>query len=258
MKTGFYKKVAAGALALLLSVGSFCFGGMKAEASYYVTYTNAAQVCSHVYKGYNGGAYGPITVTKGTLKNGWNERAVYLITLSGTESVSNQSTGYVTDALAGFNLSNPYVRNCVNVISTRIPKNSNLVLAGHSLGGMVAQQVAADSTIKNNYNVLNTVTFGSPLLAAGTREGDVKRLGDTSDVIPYASGSLINNAAWAIAGLNREDGGYGWNAFDAHTKSYTRTDVWGKYDAVGQKYGGAQLILDMGTLTYYKSPTSVK
>ena len=36
---------------------------------------------------------------------------------------------------------------------------------------MVAQQVAADKYIKDNYEVLNTVTFGSPLIKGFTREG---------------------------------------------------------------------------------------
>ena len=229
----------------------------KVEAATKVTYTNAAEVCTHVYKGYNGGTYGPITVTQGYLINGSSYKYIYLITLSGTESVSNQTTGYLTDALSGFNLNNKYLQNVVSVITSNIPSGSNLVLAGHSLGGMVAQQVAANSTVKSNYNVLNTVTFGSPLLAAGSREGTVKRLGDTSDVVPYLSGSTINNTAWAIAGLQRENGGYGTDVYNAHVQSYLRSDVWGKYDAVGTKNGSSKLVLYSNTLTYYKSPTTV-
>ena len=118
---------------------------------------------------------------------------------------------------------------------------------------MIAQQVAADSTIKANYNVLNTVCFGSPLLSAGSREGTVKRLGDTSDVVPYLSGSMFNNTFWAICGLNRESGNYGFAVVNAHCESYLRDDVWGAYDVTGTKNGGATLTLDLSTRTFYQS-----
>lgn len=96
----------------------------------------------------------------------------------------------------------------------------------------------------------------SPFLAAGTREGTVIRLGDTSDIAPYASGSTINNTAWAIAGLNKESGGYGTNAYAAHIESYGRGDVWGAYDVTGAKRGNQRLDLDMWTQKWFQSPTS--
>lgn len=222
-----------------------------------VTYTTSPEICNLVYEGYNEGVYGPIIVTQGTMIKNSTSYSVYLITLSGTEFVENQSTGYITDLLSGFNLDNAYYRNVISVITNNIPTGSNLVLAGHSLGGMICQQVAANSTVKANYNVLNTVTFGSPLLSAGSREGTVKRLGDTSDVIPYASGSLINNTIWAILGLNRENGGYGLDLEAAHTESYLRSDVWGKYDITGTKNGSTYITLNLDTKTFYQSPTTV-
>ncbi len=251
------KFLASVLIAASLVCGMSSMSVTKVEAATKATYTNAAQICNLVYKGYNGGTYGPITITQGYLMKSSSYKYIYLITLSGTESVSNQTTGYLTDALAGFNLNNKYLTNVVSIISANIPKGSNIVLAGHSLGGMVAQQVAANSTVKSNYNVLNTITFGSPLLAAGTREGTVKRLGDTSDVVPYLSGSTINNTAWAIAGLQRENGGYGTDVYNAHVKSYLRSDVWGSYDAVGYKNGSYYMVLYTNTTTYYKSPTTV-
>lgn len=229
----------------------------SATSSNTQTFTSSPEVFNYVELGYNGGEKGPIIITEAILKKSSSSKSVYLVTLSGTELVDGQSTGYLTDLLAGFNQDNAYLRNVVKIISQNIPSDSNLVLAGHSLGGMIAQQVAANSSIKSNYNILNTVTFGSPLLSAGSREGTVKRLGDTSDIIPYASGSLINNTIWAILGLNREDGGYGLNLLAAHIESYGRSDVWGKYDVLGVKNGSAKLILDLDTQTYYQSPTEV-
>jgi hypothetical protein len=217
------------------------------------TYTNASEIAVLVSDGYNQGTKGPITITKGTLKSGWSSKTVYLVTLSGTELVFNQSTEYITDLFCGFNLNNAYYSNVVNVIKNNVPKNANLVLAGHSLGGMVAQQVASDSTIKSRYNVLNTVTFGSPLLSLGSREGTVKRLGDTKDFVPALSVQSVTIPLWAYVGLNKENGGYS-NPITAHKESYKRADVWGNYDVTGTKYGSAKLILDMDTRVFYQSP----
>ena len=244
-------------LSLLLAVTLILTGFLstrEVEAAGGTTFTNAAQIANYVGDGYNQGTKGPITVTKGTLKKGFSSKEVYLITLSGTEWVFNQSTEALTDLFSGFNLKSAYYYNVVNVILNNIPKGSNLVLAGHSLGGMIAQQVAADSTIKAKYNVLNTVTFGSPLLAALSREGTVKRLGDVSDVVPLLSSNIFTMPLWSLLGLNREDGGYYLRPVTAHKESYSREDLWGRYDVTGTKNGGAKLILDLSTRVFYKSP----
>jgi len=55
-------------------------------------------------------------------------------------------------------------------------------------------------------------------------------------------------------GLNREDGRYYGKPVTAHKESYTRTDLWGKYDVTGTKYGNAKLTLDLDTRVFYKSP----
>lgn len=232
------------------------FGSTVSAASTTVTYSQANQIAEYCYQGYNEGVRGPIIITQGKLQKPFSSKDVYLVTLSGTELIDNQSTGLFTDLLVGFNLNNAYLRNVVNTITANVPKGSNLILAGHSLGGMVAQQVAANDTIKKNYNVLNTVTFGSPLISAGDREGTVKRLGDSSDVVPYLSvtGSL-SKEAWKIAGLQRENGGYGLDAGTAHVDSYLRSDLWGKYDVTGTWYGFATLTLDLSTQRYFQSPT---
>ena len=246
---GFFMKLLALALALVT-----LFSGVTAQAAgNSLTCTNAAEIMELVGEGYNKGEKGPITITKGTLKTGWTSRSVYLVTLSGTEMVFNQSTEWITDLFCGFNLNNAYYSNAVGIIAANIPRNSNLVLAGHSLGGMVAQQLASDSTIKSRYNVLNTVTFGSPLLSLGTREGTVRRLGDKRDFVPALSVQSVTIPLWAYVGLNKENGGY-WNPITAHKESYKRADVWGRYDVTGTKYGSAKLTLDLDTRVFYQSP----
>ncbi|MBE6126117.1 MAG: hypothetical protein E7186_07305 [Erysipelotrichaceae bacterium] len=240
-------------LAVLLVLSSFA-SGFTVDAADKHTYSNAAEVAQLVDAGYNQGTKGPITITRGTLKKTFSSKEVYFITLSGTELVFNQSTEVLTDLFSGFNLKNAYYYNVVNVILNNIPKGANLFLAGHSLGGMICQQVAADATIKARYNILNVVTFGSPLLAAGFREGTIKRLGDINDVVPLLSSNLFVTPIRAILGLNRENGGYYLRPVSAHTDCYVREDVWGRYDVTGTKYGSARLELDLDTRKFYKSP----
>lgn len=247
-------RLMAALLALVFVVTAFV-GSVSASAAGDIrTYTNAAEIYTLVRDGYNGGTKGPISITKGTLVQGFSSRTVYFVTLSGTELVLNQSTEILTDLFSGFDLNNAYYANVVRVIQQNVPRGANLILAGHSLGGMVAQQVAANSAIKAQYNVLNTVAFGSPLLSVGSREGTVRRLGDVSDVVPFLSGRLFTNPITAIFGLNREDGHYYGRPITAHNASYSRTDLWGKYDVTGTKYGNAKLMLDMSTRTFFQAP----
>ena len=230
-----------------------------------VTYTEANQVASLVQLGYSKvGSNGPISITRGQLryKNWfwWKTEDVYLVCLSGTDTdAENQTTDWWTDLLSGFEFDNQYVRNIKATIRANVPAGSNLIITGHSLGGMVAQQVAADKDLKREYNFMNTVTFGSPLIDGLSREGMVKRLGDTSDVVPYLSVSTFLNIFWQAAGLNRENGGYSvWDLnFSAHRFSYQRGTVWGAYDPCGEKNAGRQLILNFATTEFYHSPVVV-
>lgn len=60
---------------------------------------------------------------------------------------------------------------------------------------------------------------------------------------------------WKIAGLQREDGGYGMDCYHAHVDSYLRSDKWGSYDVTGTKNSSATLTLDLSTQQYIASPT---
>ena len=231
-----------------------------------VTYDDASDLARLVQIGYSDvQTQGPIVITKGVLKTKtlwwYTSKDVYVITLSGTDTdAENQSTGWWTDLLVGFEQDNRYIQNIRKAIVNNIPSGSNLIFAGHSLGGMVAQQAASDDTIKDNYNVLNTVCFGSPVINGFDREGTVKRLGDTKDVVPYLSLTTFTNVIWQAAGLNRENGGYGSTVSElikAHCESYQRESVWGAYDVTGTKNGSATLTLYFSTTKIYSSPVTV-
>ena len=218
------------------------------------TITKASQLAAMVKEGKNKGNPGPISITKGRLvSRTGRSQDVYLVTFSGTELVMNQSTDVIADLLSGFNTNNPYYYNAVKVIREHVKRGSKLVLAGTSLGGMIAQQVAANPTIKKEYQVLNTIGFGAPLLSQGFREGTIRRLGDWADPIPYLSINTFTAPIHSILGLNREHSRYKL-PIQAHINSYVLDDPWGKYDATGTLNGGAKLILDMNTRTFYPAP----
>jgi len=251
------------------------------------TYSNASEMAKFTFKGYNNGTLptptttlglleytletfvmgdeynGPIGIVEATLNQNGVETPVYIVALSGTELIWSdytgiQSTGAITDLLCGFNLDNPYIRAVEKAMTENIPSNANIVFYGHSLGGMIAQEAAADTVIKRNYNVLNTVTFGSPLIKLlSFREGVVRRLCDTSDIVPVLSVyTLTPLAIFQYWGSERfsEDGGYNSDWLAAHNESYLREDVWGNYDALGIKGGNATMTFDMGAANYFEAP----
>ncbi len=247
------KRIVSLFLVCFLALGIQSANVLSAKTESEVKFSKSAELCNYLFQGYNQGKKGPIIITKGTFRKWLIKKDVYLVTLTGTEFVWNQTTGYMTDLLAGFNWKNAYLRNAVKTMKANIPVDSNVMIAGHSLGGMIAQQLAAEPSIKKNYHILHTVTFGSPLIA-GEREGVVKRLGDTADKIPYQSIHFFYYTAQTVLGLNREDGGYGTDSERAHVESYCSSRIWEKYDVTGTKYGHASINLDLTTQHFFKSP----
>ncbi len=223
---------------------------------------DAQDMAEHTWRGYFGfNENGPISITPARkFESSGSPTNVYIVGMSGTDldrvKQAGDATGIYEDILIGFfGAGNPYTTAVIDRINTYIPKGSNIILTGHSLGGMVAQQVAADWQIKRDYEILNTVTFGSPLIEAGQREGNVKRLGDANDLVPYLSVEGTILAPWQIFGLNVRDGGYGLTGIiKAHTESYRRDDVWNGFDALGYLNAGNGLAFDSMATRYYSAP----
>lgn len=67
-------------------------------------------------------------------------------------------------------------------------RGARLVFAGHSLGGMEAQNVAAALIRQNaNFYVSNVITFGSPLTATLPGQVNIQRFTTIGDPIPYTT-----------------------------------------------------------------------
>ncbi|MCU0698582.1 MAG: hypothetical protein MUC96_18935 [Myxococcaceae bacterium] len=166
----------------------------------------AAELAQFVNAGYNGTKeaprFGPLSITPATLKQGDKKTSIYLVGISGTEQVRDQSTGWVTNFKSGFEKNNPGLRNAKDALFRTVPEGSSLVMAGHSQGGMIAQQLAADPEVQKRYKLVSTVTYGSPLIAAGRREGEVHRIAAAGDPVPRLSGASLDprTFGWALLG----------------------------------------------------------
>lgn len=221
-----------------------------------LTLKNFPQVAQYAGLGYNHGMKGPIIITEGTLKNGNEQCDIYLVTLTGLEvpTLTPQTTDVVTTGQAGLELSNDFERNLRRVMKEAIPKNANVVFAGHSLGGMVAQQIAADTSVQKRYNILNIVAYGSPVMFKGQIEGTLKRMGDVNDPVPYLSAETFKDFEVQDGTLQKEDSGLGLDiTFAAHRNSYFDEKTWGKYDVLGFKGGDATIKLKLKTQKFYES-----
>ncbi|HEX5747244.1 MAG TPA: hypothetical protein VFZ09_13460 [Archangium sp.] len=244
------------------------FYGQRGELSPNQTgkINGAAELAQFVFAGYNGGEHGPVSITPATLRQGNTSRQVHLVGISGTEAVENQSTGWITNLKSGFQQDNPGLRNARQAILNTVPAGADLVLAGHSQGGMIAQQLAADPTIKARYNVINTVAFGSPLISAGQREGEVHRIAAAGDPVPRASLQSVLLSDWARMGQQdiptdfpislRKPG----NGIEAHMKDYVsenNTEL-AKMDAVGRVSPRVPVSIEFNPANrvFFTSPTN--
>ena len=249
-------------LAVILIIATLISGVTAFAASKNTkTLHNAPELYEYVRKGYNGGTKGPIIITKATLqtKGGSGKQNVFLVSLVGLQpEVKYQATSYFTCLKVGLNLPNDYFDRA----SAAILKNKDMrfgdkiIFAGHSLGGMVAQQLAANPAIQLKFKVLNTVTFGSPLIAAGFREGKIQRLCHVQDLVPILSTNSLITPVHAYYGLNREGNENDYDDWKvAHSDAYgTDANLFKDYDVLGYKGGNKVLVLNLNYEKFYKAP----
>ena len=182
-----------------------------------------------------------ITIKKGTLYNGSKKvGAVYSVFLAGSNMKPDDSVnGLKTCFLSGCALDNPYLDLLIETAKKDIPKKSKIVLVGHSLGGMVAQQFAADPEMKERYEILNTLTVGSPYILTTDREGGLYRMVDSGDAVPYLSSALFKN--FTEGNYTYIDNGYFGRPDKAHNLSYQVSKSWLKYDCFGVENGKSKI-----------------
>ena len=180
--------------------------------------------------------FSPITIVEAVLHRGRGDEAIYLITLDGLCPTVKNPNNLAAVLLSSMNLSTSYLRKLKSMVKENVPKNSKLVLYGFSLGGMIAQQFAGDREIRNSYEIIHTVVAGSPRVCTFSREGGISYLALVGDLVPYLPTLGVLSF---LTDFSYESGDYGFLLYTAHSKGYSRTDIWGEYDCLGIKGGSA-------------------
>lgn len=177
-------------------------------------------------------------IRKGKLyEYGTNEREVYCIFLRGTNQSwdTNDVLSLPTCLKSCIGKKNIYIDAVKKSAVKEIPEGANVILIGHSLGGMVAQQFIADNEMMKRYKLLNALTIGSPYVI-GLKPGcPLHRTADRADVIADLSVPLFANLV--VGHIRTESGGYYFKPLDAHTTGYRHSPVWREYDVFGVPYG---------------------
>ena len=200
---------------------------------------------------------GTMSISKGKIVENGTSKAIWFVALHGVET-EDQADNWNSCLKAAGGNNNAYLKGAKKAIKKTIPSNATVVIAGHSLGGMVAQQLRADSTIIKKYKVLFTVTFGSPLInVEGEKtEGKLNRLAAKGDPVPLLSDYTVNDIEKQFKDLQVEDHVIPVIGVPilAHITGYYDESAWKDYDAVGKKGGSTVLKIDDSTTQYFYLP----
>lgn len=188
----------------------------------------------------------PYKIKKGVLSiPGCEDMKVWLVALRGTNGSMDKTDplGMPVCIRSACGKNNIFFSLVKEAIKKEIPAGDNVMFIGHSLGGMVCQQLGADEELKSTYRLLNVLTFGSPYVPFRGSKCTLHRMLEKADIIPlvcspaFAGNYFLGNAV-------HEGGGYYFNFLGAHCDSYEHSPVWRKYDCFGIENGGRTLTLD--------------
>ena len=208
-----------------------------------VVLRSVADVATYILRRPSG--EGEIHISPALLTTEEGEEEVYFVAVYGATGTLKKANNVIACFLCAFNLSSRYYEMVRDAVLAHVPEGAKVVFAGHSLGGMVEQQLICTEAITSRYEVLNALNVGSPYVAtdASKREGTLVRFADRHDVIPKLGPGVF--LPGGKTGLTVEDGGYLGDPDGAHNLSYRRGDLFGAYDALGVLNGGATLTVSL-------------
>ena len=123
----------------------------------------------------------------------------YLVLLRGTTSGIDQGTNWGSAAESMFGDSS-YQNSVLEALDNAdIPKDATLHFAGHSQGGMVAQNLAVDPRVTDQFTVETVTMFGSPdTLAQAGQKVKYVSFEASGDIVPklddIVTGALVKDA----------------------------------------------------------------
>ncbi len=199
---------------------------------------------------------------------------VWLVGLAGTSFIENQSSGLIADVLSGCEADSPYLQNTLEAITSTIPKGSKIMLAGFSLGGMMAQQVMVQDVILENYDIIQVTIVGCPPLCVDERKElfakydvdfPINRVVDKYDLIPflctdYLRGKLEPTSPEIDENLLIDEANPRYKTFvGTHFLGYLKEECWDRYDALGYKItdesSKASITLNLADFNFFDAPT---
>lgn len=145
---------------------------------------NAQDLIREVYKGYDPVADGKVNPVRIAPVKGRDN--TYLVLCSGTDLSTDSATGIPQDLAAAFALPSSFTAGLAEAIVDATQPGATLIVAGHSLGGMVLQN-AIWWGIPSDRNVSNCITYGSPLTLLQPPTTTYRMFVLPGDKVPYLS-----------------------------------------------------------------------
>ena len=115
----------------------------------------------------------------------------YLLLIAGTQIESRGGNNLESAGQAVTRQLSPYQEEVEALIAEHIPPGSTLHLAGHSLGGMVANALATNQELVAHYTVKTVTTFAAPVNACPNPEVAYHRYVVEGDLVPLAHRAAI-------------------------------------------------------------------
>jgi len=205
---------------------------------------NAQQLVAQVFNGYNGD---PIQIAQVR-----NLPDTYLVMLAGTDLFKPaQATSLPEDVAAEFGVPDPYYAAIKQAIRKHIPKGAQVILAGHSLGGMEAENIVTDHWLDQHYRFTHVITFGAPKTGASINPNVTYTAFDLAGD-PVTAITLFQWPPTSVYTLANP-----WE-YDASTVfghvEYPNSPLLDEFDALGQSNGNATL--ELGPITHVRAPAN--
>jgi len=173
----------------LASLGSFVSMGLgitnSAKDEKHGTMMDLAGLVSSLYKKDENGDHTPIRI----IEIGKNE---FLILLTGTVG-GLTANNWNSAMMSGLGLPSDYQKQIKSIILKDLPDGATVHFAGHSQGGIMANNLSADKDIGNHVNVKSVSTFGAPVSAEpqdgelGEAKIEYRRFAAEGDIVPLLS-----------------------------------------------------------------------
>lgn len=210
---------------------------------------------------------GPITVTPSLL----NGEEVTLVTLGGTEDVEGQATSMEESQQAAFGKPNDYLTAVSKLFTDNIiPQSKPVIVAGISLGGMIAQQLLGQQEILDRYTLRAVITFGSPItLPLDRKQVKVVRFADVHDQVPKLGETILRTGMITGNLFSKKELTEKLDELDSnekvsrtskytgmietHALSYIEDPCWNDVDFLGEPADTNVLELTE-TMTFYPAP----